>query len=59
MGQNNDPAEHGDPQGQQNGQAPIPAGERKRQSGYAPAQDPQPEPSGGSSERSAPSNERS
>lgn len=33
MGQNNDPAEHGEPQGQQGGPK-ISADERRRQSGY-------------------------
>ena len=34
MGQNNDPKEYGDPQGQQGGGAKISKEERKRQSGY-------------------------
>ncbi|MBL6937117.1 MAG: hypothetical protein ISS15_01575 [Alphaproteobacteria bacterium] len=33
MGQNNDPTEHGEPQGQQGGPS-IPPAERKRQSAY-------------------------
>lgn len=34
MGQNNDPTERGDLQGQQGGKQNLPPSERKRQSGY-------------------------
>lgn len=37
MGQNNDPTEHGDPQGQQGAQPRLSPEERKRQSGYPTA----------------------
>jgi len=41
MGQNNDPTEHGDPQGQQGGKVTIPAAERKREAGYPRPKDSQ------------------